>query len=99
MIKPKKSLGQNFLIDKNICKKIVNITQIENHEILEIGAGTGFLTDEIIKKKPTKLTIIEKDNTLYQLLKKKYQNTKNIRIYNYDALKFDYIKINAINKY
>ena len=98
MLKPKKSLGQNFLIDKNICKKIVKITKIENHEILEIGAGTGFLTDEIIKKKPAKLTIIEKDHSLYQLLKKKYQNTKNLHVYNYDALKFDYKKINNNSK-
>ena len=52
MFKYKKSLGQNFLIDKNIANKIVNITSINNQSIIEIGPGTGFLTDEIIKKKP-----------------------------------------------
>ena len=50
MKKAKKSLGQNFLIDKNIIKKIINITQIKNKHILEIGPGRGALTEEILKK-------------------------------------------------
>jgi|TARA_B100000929_G_scaffold110291_1_gene87404 16S rRNA (adenine1518-N6/adenine1519-N6)-dimethyltransferase len=92
--KPKKSLGQNFLIDKNIAKKIVNITSIYNQYIIEIGPGTGFLTDEIIKKKPKKLYLLEKDKSLYQNLKKKYYEYNNIEIINDDALKYDlqYIK-------
>ena len=89
MHKPKKSLGQNFLIDKNIAKKIVNLTSIDNQQIIEIGPGTGFLTDEIIKKKPKKLYLIEKDKYLYLNLKKKYYNYKNIEIINDDALNFN----------
>ena len=50
MKKAKKSLGQNFLIDKNIINKIINITQIKNKHILEIGPGRGALTEEILKK-------------------------------------------------
>ena len=50
-IKAKKSLGQNFLIDNNIIKKIVDITEIENKNILEIGPGTGNLSSFILKKK------------------------------------------------
>ena len=94
MHKPKKSLGQNFLIDKNIAKKIVNITSINNQYIIEIGPGTGFLTDEIIKKKPKKLYLLEKDKSLYLYLKKKYYDYKNIEIINDDALNFNlqYIK-------
>ena len=94
MHKPKKSLGQNFLIDKNIAKKIVNVTSINNQYIIEIGPGTGFLTDEIIKKKPKKLYLIEKDKSLYLNLKKKYYDYKNIEIINDDALNFNlqYIK-------
>ena len=94
MHKPKKSLGQNFLIDKNIAKKIVNITSINNQYIIEIGPGTGFLTDEIIKKKPKKLYLLEKDKSLYLDLKKKYYNYQNIEIINDDALNFNlqYIK-------
>ena len=54
MIKAKKSLGQNFLIDKNILEKITNITDIKNKTILEIGPGTGNLTSYILKKKSKK---------------------------------------------
>ena len=56
----KKSLGQNFLIDKNIIDKIINLTNIENRDIVEIGPGKGALTEEILKKKPKSLTLIEK---------------------------------------
>ena len=64
MIKAKKSLGQNFLIDKNILQKIVNSTEILNKTILEIGPGTGNLTSYILKKNPKELFVIEKDNEL-----------------------------------
>ena len=70
---PKKSLGQNFLIDKNITKKIVSLTDVSNQNIIEIGAGNGALTDELIKKKPKSLILIEKDDKLVQILKSKYQ--------------------------
>ena len=93
MIKPKKSLSQNFLIDKNISKKIVNLTKITNDIIIEIGPGTGNLTDEIIKNKPKKLVLIEKDKSLYSLLKKKYNNDKKIELINIDVLDYDFDKI------
>ena len=51
MIKAKKSLGQNFLIDKNILEKITTVTNIKDKTILEIGPGTGNLTTYILKKK------------------------------------------------
>ena len=50
-IKPKKSLGQNFLIDRNVLEKIVDTVEIANKEILEIGPGSGNLTTFILKKK------------------------------------------------
>jgi len=53
-IKAKKSLGQNFLIDKNIIHKIVSLSNISNKDVLEIGPGTGNLTEYIIKKKTQK---------------------------------------------
>ena len=71
MIVPKKSLGQNFLLDKNIIKKIVNILKIKNKTVIEIGPGLGSLTDELLKKKPKKLIVIEKDEKLYESLHKK----------------------------
>ena len=85
----KKSLGQNFLIDKNIKKKIVSLVNINNKNVVEIGPGKGSLTDEIIKKKPKTLILIEKDNYLYEFLKDKYNKNKNIIIFNKDILKFN----------
>ena len=93
MKKAKKSLGQNFLIDKNIINKIINITQIKNKHILEIGPGRGALTEEILKKKPKSLIIIEKDNDLANFLKKKYLTNKIIEVYNDDVLKTNLEKI------
>ena len=60
----KKSLGQNFLIDLNIIKKIVNIISLEGKNILEIGPGKGALTNEILKKKPKSVILVEKDYVL-----------------------------------
>ena len=51
MIKAKKSLGQNFLIDENVIKNISNIVDIKNKDVLEIGPGTGNLTSALLKKK------------------------------------------------
>ena len=87
MIKAKKSLGQNFLIDQNIINKIVNVVEIKNKNILEIGPGTGNLTKEIIKKKPNKFLAIEKDDVLAKLLREKFES--NIKIINQDILKVD----------
>ena len=87
MIKAKKSLGQNFLIDQNIIHKIVNIVEVKDKNILEIGPGTGNLTKEILKKEPNKFLAIEKDHVLVKLLKKKFDS--NIKIINEDVLKVD----------
>ena len=70
MIKAKKSLGQNFLIDKEIIKKIVDLIDLKNKTVLEVGPGTGNLTFQILNKNPKKLLVIEKDN---QLAITKYQ--------------------------
>ena len=87
MIKAKKSLGQNFLIDQNIIDKIVNILDLKNRNILEIGPGTGNLTEGILKKKPKKVLVVEKDDHLTNLLKVKFKN--KIEIINNDILKID----------
>ena len=87
MIKAKKSLGQNFLIDNNILEKIINITDIENKTILEVGPGTGNLTSLILKKKPKKFIVVEKDNALANNLKKIFKD--QIDIINNDILKID----------
>ncbi|MDA8804379.1 16S rRNA (adenine(1518)-N(6)/adenine(1519)-N(6))-dimethyltransferase RsmA [Candidatus Pelagibacter bacterium] len=84
-VKAKKSLGQNFLIDREVLEKIVSITDITNKEVLEIGPGSGNLTTYILKKKPKKLYVVEKDDDLAILLKEKF-DTK-IKIINDDILK------------
>ena len=89
----KKSLGQNFLIDKNIIKKIINLVDIKDRNIIEIGPGHGSLTDEILNKKPKSLSLIEKDTELSKTLRLKYSNNMNLKIYNNDILKFDIEKI------
>ena len=84
-IVPKKSLGQNFLLNKNIIKKIVELGGISNESnVIEIGPGTGNLTEELYKKKPKKLIVIEKDDSLISELKKKFSS--NIQIINKDVL-------------
>ena len=85
----KKSLGQNFLIDKNIVHKITNLINIKNRNILEIGPGKGALTDQILRKQPKSLILVEKDNSLSEFLELKYKKNKKIKIYNKDILKFD----------
>ncbi len=85
----KKSLGQNFLIDKNIIKKIINSSVIKNRDIVEIGPGKGALTEEILRKKPKSLFLIEKDDFLANNLKKEYFKNELVQIINTDVLKFD----------
>ena len=85
----KKSLGQNYLIDLNIVKKIINLREIYNKNILEIGPGKGALTEQILKNKPRALILIEKDNLLFKELKLKYENNNKVIIYNKDILEFD----------
>ena len=90
-IKPKKSLGQNFLIDRNVLEQIVDTVEIANKEVLEIGPGSGNLTSFILKKNPKKVYVIEKDDDLALLLKDKFTN--EINIINDDILKISEDKI------
>ncbi len=81
-MKPKKSLGQNFLIDKNIVQKIIKTADINKNDIvLEIGPGKGALTKELAKL-AKKIIAIEKDERLASLLK-----IENVEIITGDALK------------
>ena len=72
MDRPKKSLGQNFLKNKEILSRTVSYGNItKNDIILEIGPGTGNLTNELLKKSK-ELIVIEKDNELAKIIKNKY---------------------------
>ena len=90
-IKAKKSLGQNFLIDREILDQIVSTCDITNKEILEIGPGTGNLTTYILKKNPKKVYVVEKDDELVILLNEKF-NKEIVKI-NDDILKVNEDKI------
>ena len=87
MIKAKKSLGQNFLVDENILKKIVDISEIQDRSVLEIGPGTGNLTSFILKNNPKKLFVVEKDKDLVLGLRKKFKDF--LVIINEDILDID----------
>ena len=87
MIKAKKSLGQNFLVDRNILEKITNVTQITDKTILEIGPGTGNLTSFILKKKPKKVFVVEKDENLANYLEETFKD--EVTIINDDVLKIN----------
>ncbi len=83
----KKSLGQNFLIDKNILEKIVSLTNIKNQTVVEIGPGTGNLTEFILRNNPKKFIAIEKDRNLASILKKKFKD--RLEVINKDILKIN----------
>ena len=87
MIKAKKSLGQNFLTDRDVLETIVNTAEITNKTILEIGPGTGNLTSFILKKNPKKVFVIEKDNDLAENLNNIFAN--QLTIINDDVLNID----------
>tara|TARA_Y100000590_G_scaffold319369_1_gene361434 strand:- start:154 stop:963 length:810 start_codon:yes stop_codon:yes gene_type:complete len=85
--RPKKSLGQNFLIDKNIINKISQIVNIEKSKtILEIGPGYGNLTKKIASFNPNRIFAVEKDKKLTSYLKEDFFNQKNVEIINDDIL-------------
>jgi 16S rRNA (adenine1518-N6/adenine1519-N6)-dimethyltransferase len=97
---PKKKFSQNFLIDNDVVKDIVNSANIKENDIVwEIGPGLGALTDELIKKDIT-LTIFEIDKDIYNIIKSKYNKAK---IINADILKINWkdeineLKINIIS--
>lgn len=86
-IQPKKTFGQNFLIDANILQKIVSYSgRIENQNILEVGPGLGFLTEQILQHNPKKLVSIELDYKLIKILETKFIQKSSFALVNQDAL-------------
>jgi 16S rRNA (adenine1518-N6/adenine1519-N6)-dimethyltransferase len=87
VIKAKKSLGQNFLIDRNIIDRITNSVTVQNRTLLEVGPGTGNLTSALLKKNPKKFFVVEKDDELISSLEKKFKD--EITIIHDDILSFN----------
>ena len=95
-LKPKKSLGQNFLVDNNVINKITNLGNInKNSTILEIGAGSGNLTEKLILKKPKKIILVEKDKNLSENLKRKFSS--KVEVINKDFLDLSMIDLKCTN--
>ncbi len=85
----KKSLGQNFLIDQNVLDKITEVGNIGHNDlVIEVGPGSGALTNKILYKKPKFLTVIEKDEQFAAFLLKNFK--KKIKIVNEDMMKISY---------
>ncbi|MFH1540818.1 MAG: 16S rRNA (adenine(1518)-N(6)/adenine(1519)-N(6))-dimethyltransferase RsmA [Elusimicrobiota bacterium] len=85
----KAHFGQNFLVDRNIARKIVNSANVLTSDtIIEIGPGHGILTDDL-KNKSDEIIAVEIDKKLVLKLSEKYKNQKNIKIINEDFLKYN----------
>lgn len=92
-MRPKKSLGQHFLIDKNIAKKIVELARVGPEDtVVEIGPGKGILTRYLLEI-ARKVIAIEIDNALYEALKRKLGSYINLELVHQDALRFPYEEI------
>ena len=88
-MKLKKSLGQNLLIDKNIIEKITSLEKLNNQTVLEIGPGSGNLTNKIFEENPKKIFLIEKDQRFYKIINEKFKFKENFEIVDDDILKFN----------
>ncbi len=97
-IKPRKKLGQSFLLDKNIIQKIAVAADIKAHDIVvEIGSGIGVLTEEIASR-AQRLIAVELDENLTVLLKDKLGRYDNVEIHSGDILKFNFDALSERHK-
>tara|TARA_B110000483_G_scaffold224693_1_gene283710 strand:+ start:2461 stop:3228 length:768 start_codon:yes stop_codon:yes gene_type:complete len=91
-VKLKKKFGQNFLVDKNISRKIFNLVPSDTTKIIEIGPGIGHLTDFLLNDNISKLTLIEIDKDFLSTLNLKYKKIEYIEIINQDIMNVDLSK-------
>ncbi|MBO6058447.1 MAG: ribosomal RNA small subunit methyltransferase A [Bacteroidales bacterium] len=72
LVRPKKALGQHFLVDLNIARNIVNALGTDHDVVIEVGAGMGVLTQYLIENQLDKLQVVEIDKESVEFLKKKF---------------------------
>ena len=95
-VRPRKKLGQHFLIDRNVMEKLVEVADLgPSDTVLEIGAGTGSLTS-MIEKQAGRVVAIEKDPALTNLLRRKFAKSKNVQIIEGDILKTQLPKFDKV---
>ena len=95
-IKPKKSLGQNFLIDNNVIEKIIDFSEIQAGDVvLEIGPGLGSLTEKLVEKAKN-VYAIEIEAKFCHYLEDKFSSYSNIEIINNDILKIELPSCNKV---
>src|SRR5580704_2694659 len=86
----KKALGQHFLIDQNIARKIVQIADVKQDEtVLEIGPGRGILTRLLIQQ-AKRVVAVELDRDLYDILGEEFCDVSNLSLIYGDALEYTY---------
>ena len=85
----KKGLGQNFLIDEKALGKIIEAADLKKSDnVIEVGPGTGFLTEKLIEK-AGRVTSVELDKNMVEILKERFKFAENLEVVNEDILKFD----------
>ena len=93
VLKPNYKLGQNFLIDSNISRKITKLVQGQLADpIIEVGPGTGSLTSELLKDND-RIKAVEIDGNLAEILNERFIDVPNLEIFNEDAMEFDYTQL------
>jgi len=95
-VRPRKKLGQHFLIDQNVMGKLVEVADLgPSDTVLEIGAGTGSLTS-MIEKRAGRVIAVEKDPALTNLLRRKFAESKKVQTVEGDVLKIQLPKFDKV---
>jgi len=88
-VMPSKKLGQNFLIDENVARWIVDQLEVKPGDtIVEVGPGTGALTEHVVEI-AEKVILVEFDARLAEGLKNKYEENDKVEVHHYDGARFD----------
>ena len=93
LVRPKKALGQHFLVDLNIARNIVNALSTDHDVVIEVGAGMGVLTQYLIENQLDKLQVVEIDKESVEFLKKKFPELEGHLVLG-DFLKYDMPDVN-----
>jgi len=89
-IHPRKRLGQSFLEDLNVIRRIVALAEpAEGETIVEIGAGLGFMTEELAKR-AGRVIAIEVDPRLVSILRERFTGQHRVEVVQMDVLKYDF---------